>query len=68
MDRDESKLQLHEALTRDDLWAMGEVLSEGAKYDAVDDEGTAPMLDGELLERHLEQKKAGESFGGDEFP
>jgi hypothetical protein len=47
---------------------MGEVLSEGAKYDAVDDEGTAPMLDGELLERHLEQKKAGESFGGDEFP
>ena len=101
MDREESKLQLHEALTHDDLEAMGKLLSEGAnvnakdgdertplhravlenrgeeieefllskgaKYDAVDDEGTAPMIDGELLDRHLEKKKAGESFGGDEL-
>ena len=36
MDREESKLQLHEALTRDDLGAMGEVLSEGANINAKD--------------------------------
>ena len=36
MDREESELQLHEALTRDDLEAMGEVLSEGANVNAKD--------------------------------
>ena len=36
MDREESKLQLHEALTRDDLEAMGEVLSKGANVNAKD--------------------------------
>ena len=36
MDREESKLQWHEALTRDDLGAMGEVLSEGANINAKD--------------------------------
>ena len=36
MDRDESKLQLHEALTRNDLGATGELLSEGANINAKD--------------------------------
>ena len=36
MDRDESKLKLLEALTWDDLGAMGELLSEGANINAKD--------------------------------
>ena len=53
---------LHYAANFDRLEIEEFLLSKGVKYDAVDDEGTTPMLDGELLERHLEKKKSGESF------
>lgn len=51
MDREESKIELHEALTRDDLGAIGEVLSEGANINAKNEEGRTLLHRAVLEER-----------------